>query len=73
MAESFQAGSHVRWRWGGGGGGGAVRKSFTKRIVRTIKGAKIGVEGSDENPAYLIEQPDGDKVLKSHSELERAE
>ncbi|MGE0210338.1 MAG: DUF2945 domain-containing protein [Parvibaculaceae bacterium] len=72
MAERFETGSAVRWHWGEGTAEGVVRKRFTKRIVRTIRGAKIVRQGSDENPAYLIEQQDGGKVLKSHSELEPA-
>ncbi|MCP4278978.1 MAG: HVA1 family protein, partial [Alteromonas sp.] len=29
-------------------------------------------EASDSDPAYLIEQDDGSKVLKSHSEITKS-
>ena len=37
-----------------------------------IKGSKVSREASKDDPAYLIEQEDGDEVLKSHSELRKA-
>jgi hypothetical protein len=41
-------------------------------VQRTLKGSTITRDGDEENPAYLIEQDDGDQVLKSHSELHKA-
>ncbi len=42
---------------------------FTDRITRTIGGSEITRNATDDDPAYLIEQDDGDQVLKSASEL----
>jgi hypothetical protein len=72
-SHAYRAGSRVKWTWGAHTAEGVVRKSFTHRIERTIKGATVTREADAKNPAYLIEQDDGDKVLKSHSELTRVE
>ena len=68
----LRAGSKVCWTWGSGTAEGTIKEVFTERVERTIKGSTIVREGSDEEPAYLIEQEDGDQVLKSRSEIERA-
>jgi hypothetical protein len=66
----FRAGQKVKWNWGSGEGEGTVAKRFERRVQRTLKGSRIVRNGSRENPAYLIEQDDGDQVLKLGSELE---
>jgi hypothetical protein len=68
---SFQPGARVRWNWGASTAEGTVRKVFTDRVERTIKGSHITRNADDAHPAYLIEQDDGARVLKSHSELTR--
>lgn len=72
MSNSYKTGAKVRWHWGSGSATGTVTERFERRVQRTIKGNKIVRNGSDDNPAYLIEQDDGDRVLKSGSELEGA-
>lgn len=67
----YRIGSKVEWDWGKGTATGKVAESFTEPVERTIKGAKVKRDASDENPAYLIEQDDGDRVLKGHSELRK--
>jgi hypothetical protein len=62
-------GSKVRWKWGSGTAEGKVQERFERRVQRTIKGTKVVKNGSKENPAVLIVQDDGDKVLKLESEL----
>ena len=49
-----------------------MREVFTERVSRTIKGSEITRNATEDDPAYLIEQDDGDRVLKSHSELRKA-
>ena len=51
---------------------GKITESFTEAVERTIKGTKVKRDADTDNPAYLIEQDDGDRVLKSHSELRKA-
>ncbi|MFC3168395.1 DUF2945 domain-containing protein [Paracoccus fontiphilus] len=65
-------GTQVEWDWGKGTGTGKVTESFTGPVERTIKGTKVKRDADKDNPAYLIEQEDGDRVLKSHSELRKA-
>jgi uncharacterized protein YggL (DUF469 family) len=69
MSNSFKKGDKVEWHWGQGTATGTVDERFDRRVQRTIKGSRIVKNGSKDNPAYLIEQEDGGKVLKKGSEL----
>jgi hypothetical protein len=62
-------GSTVRWRWGSATAEGRLRERFERRVQRTIKGTRVVKNGTPDNPALLIEQDDGDLVLKRESEL----
>lgn len=64
-----QVGENARWDWGGGEGTGKIKQIYTDRVSKTLQGSEITRNGSDDNPAYLIEQDDGDQVLKLDSEL----
>ncbi len=68
----IKKGTKVKWKWGNGFGEGKVIKTFDKEISRTIKGSKITRKGEKDNKALLIEQEDGDQVLKLESEVEQA-
>ncbi|MCT2558506.1 DUF2945 domain-containing protein [Tsuneonella sp. YG55] len=73
MAEtpnSFRTGQKVRWNWAGGTGQGTIAERFERRVERTIDGTEVVRNGSADDPAYLIEQEDGDRVLKLGSELD---
>ncbi len=72
MAESFQVGEKVKWKWGEGYGEGKITERFNEKVVRSIDGTEVTRNASDDDPAYLIEQDDGDRVLKSHSEIEKS-
>jgi hypothetical protein len=65
----MRVGSTVTWHWGQGTAEGKIKEVFQEEVTRTIKGAHIKRKGSKEDPAYLIEQADGDRVLKLKSEL----
>jgi hypothetical protein len=41
-------------------------------VTRTLSGSEITRHGSDDDPALLIEQEDGARVLKLRSEVSRA-
>ena len=69
MNKAARVGEGVRWKWGTGIAEGEVQERFDRRVQRTIKGTKVVKNGSDENPALLIRQSDGDIVLKLESEL----
>lgn len=62
-------GAKVSWKWGSGRAEGKVQERFERRVQRTLKGSRIVKNGSKENPAVLIVQDDGAKVLKLESEL----
>ena len=68
----YTEGDAVEWDWGDGTGTGTVQESFTDKATRTIKGTEVTRDADDDDPAYLIEQDDGDRVLKSESELSKA-
>ena len=69
MSEHFRTGAAVSWQWGAHSAHGKVAERFERRVQRTIKGEKIVRNGTSRNPAYLIEQQDGGRVLKLGSEL----
>lgn len=62
----------MKWRWGEGYGEGVVEAVHTNDVERSIKGAEVTRRASDDRPAYVIKQDDGDVVLKSHTEVEAA-
>ncbi|MEM6941103.1 MAG: DUF2945 domain-containing protein [Pseudomonadota bacterium] len=68
----MQKGQKVEWKWGNGTGTGKIKNCYTKKVTLTIKGNEVTRNSSDDEPAYLIEQDDGDEVLKSISELNAA-
>ena len=72
MSKTYTKGDKVKWEWGNGTATGEVQESFTEDVERTIKGSKIKRKASKDEPAYLIKQEDGDRVLKSHSEVKKA-
>lgn len=67
--NSFRTAQYVQWSWGNGTGCGQIAERFEREVTRTIKGSEITRKGSTEDPAYLIKQEDGGKVLKLGSEL----
>ena len=72
MAWDIHIDDTVRWKWGSGHASGTVRERFTEKVTRKIKGKEITRNATTDEPAYLIEQEDGDEVLKSGSEIEKA-
>ena len=70
MTYEIHIGDEVQWTWGAGTGTGTVKQRFTRKVTRTISGSEITRNASEDDPAYLIEQDDGGRVLKSSSELE---
>ncbi len=69
--EPFEPGDRVKWKWGVHWAEGVVREVFVDTVERTIKGTRIIRHGEADNPAYLIVQDNGAKVLKKHSGLFR--
>jgi len=71
--QKIQVGSDVEWKWGRSKGEGKVTQKFTDDVERTIKGKAIKRKADKGEPAFLIRQEDGDRVLKSQSELKKTD
>lgn len=69
---AYSKGDTVSWTWGSGTATGTVQEAFTEKVTRTIKGTEVTRDATEDEPAYLIEQEDGDRVLKSASEIRGA-
>jgi DUF2945 family protein len=69
---SYNEGTCVEWDWGNGTGTGKVVKVYTQKITLKISGTEVTRNASEDEPAYKIEQDDGDEVLKSASEVRKA-
>lgn len=72
MSGHFRKGAKVKWKWGAHDAHGVIAERFTKTVTRTIKGTEVTRDASQDEPAYLVEQDDGDRALKSASELSAA-
>ena len=66
----FDTGDAVKWNWGNGEGEATVSEVHAERVERTIKGSQQVRNGTEDNPAYVLEQSDGTTVLKLESELD---
>lgn len=69
---AFGIGDRVAWHWGNGTGTGTITAIYTQKTSVTISGTEVSRNASNAEPAYLIEQKDGDEVLKSESEVSAA-
>ncbi|MCA0910498.1 DUF2945 domain-containing protein [Qipengyuania gaetbuli] len=69
-SNSFRTDQYVKWDWGNGMAKGQIKERFEREVTRTLKDSEVTRDGSEDNPAYLIKQEDGDEVLKLGSELQ---
>lgn len=72
MSDAYQTNTEVEWDWGNGVAKGYVNGIFRERVTKTLQGSEVTRCGSDDDPAYIIKQDDGDKVLKLHSEVRKS-
>ena len=68
---TIRTGTTVTWKWGRSRARGKVTEVHREKVTRRSKGSEITRNGSDDDPAYVIEQEDGTTVLKLRSEVER--
>jgi hypothetical protein len=68
---AIREGSTVRWTWSGSTAEGKVAEVHRSKVTRTLDGSEITRNGSEDDPAYVIEQEDGARVLKLRSEVEQ--
>lgn len=73
MQAMIQEGTKVTWKWGNGTATGKVQETYTSKVTKTIKGSEVTRNGEPGNKALYIQQEDGDYVLKSENEVERAD
>ncbi|SEH21774.1 DUF2945 domain-containing protein [Rhizobium sp. NFR12] len=71
--QKISVGNEVEWKWGKSKAEGKVAEKFTKDVERKIKGKTIKRKADTDKPAFLVKQEDGDKVLKSQSELKKTD
>jgi hypothetical protein len=67
----MKKGDTVNWKWGKYEAEGKIVEEHDKPIAKTIKGAKVKRNASEEEPAYEIKQDNGNAVLKSESALNK--
>ncbi|RZK99158.1 MAG: DUF2945 domain-containing protein [Hymenobacter sp.] len=65
----MRKGTQVSWKYGTGTATGKVESVHKEPITRKLKGSDITRNGSDDDPALLIVQDNGDRVLKLKSEV----
>ncbi len=68
----IEIGNEVAWSWGRAEAKGKVTQKFISDVERKIKGKTIKRKADADEPAFLIRQEDGDRVLKSESELRKS-
>lgn len=67
--KNYEKGTTVTWEWGNSEAKGTIQEIYKEKVSKTLKGNEVTRNADGTDPAYLIEQDDGDQVLKSHSEL----
>ncbi|RYF29657.1 MAG: DUF2945 domain-containing protein [Chloroflexi bacterium] len=67
---NYSSGDSVIWSWGNGTASGTVEKVSHKKTEITSKGQTITRNGTDDDPAIVIKQDDGTKIIKLASELD---
>lgn len=65
----MRKGTTVSWKYGTGTATGKIESVHKEPVSRTIKGSEIHRVGSVDDPAYVIVQANGSRVLKLRSEL----
>jgi hypothetical protein len=71
--QKIKVGNDVEWKWGRSNAEGTVAEKFTADVSRKIRGKTVKRKADSDEPAFLIKQEDGDRVLKSQSELKKTD
>ncbi|TWT98521.1 hypervirulence associated TUDOR domain-containing protein [Stieleria varia] len=69
MPQKFRVKQYVQWNFAGGTAKGQIKEAFKEKVTKTLKGTEVTRNATADDPAYLVEQEDGDQALKSESEL----
>lgn len=65
----MRKGTQVNWKYGTGTATGKIESVHKESITRKLKGSDITRHGTADNPAFVIVQDNGDRVLKLKSEV----
>ena len=65
----IEVGSYVGWKWGNGFAEGEVVEVHHEKTTITTKGASVTRNGTADDPALIIEQDSGTRVLKLAHEV----
>lgn len=65
----MRKGTQVNWKYGTGTATGKIESVHKESITRKLKGSDITRHGTADNPAFIIVQDNGDRVLKLKSEV----
>lgn len=65
----MRKGTTVTWKYGTGTASGKIEEVHKESITKKIKGSDITRNGTADNPAFVIVQENGDKVVKLQSEV----
>ncbi|MBC6698034.1 hypervirulence associated TUDOR domain-containing protein [Hymenobacter puniceus] len=68
----MRKGTTVTWKYGTGTATGKIEETHKESVTRKLKGADITRNGTPDNPAFVIVQDNGDRVLKLQSEVKAA-
>ncbi len=69
----MRKGTKVSWKYGTGTATGKIESVHKESITRKLKGHDITRNGSADDPALVIVQDNGDKVVKLQSEVKAAD
>ncbi|GGF19004.1 DUF2945 domain-containing protein [Hymenobacter cavernae] len=66
----MRKGTQVTWKYGTGTATGKIEEVHKEAVTRKLKGHEITRNGTADNPAFVIVQENGDRVLKLKSEVQ---
>jgi hypothetical protein len=70
MGVSIRVGATVTWGRGADRRMGTVVAIHPRPVIRRFKGVRVARVGTPEDPAYELEQTDGSRALRLHSEVD---
>ncbi|MCB2408234.1 DUF2945 domain-containing protein [Hymenobacter lucidus] len=65
----MRKGTLVSWKYGTGTATGKIEETHKESVTRKLKGSDITRNGTPDNPAFIIVQENGDRVIKLQSEV----
>ncbi|WP_262385926.1 DUF2945 domain-containing protein [Hymenobacter sp. BT491] len=70
--HAMRKGTQVTWKYGTGTATGKIEEVHKEAVTRKLKGSDITRNGTADNPAFVIVQDNGDRVIKLQSEVKAA-